>query len=657
VIGCFLDLRPDGGSVSFSKNGKPFGPAFSLPKHAGPLYPAVCVRNAEASVNFGASSFAFPPPAEEGYASVASASPSQVVHASSLAPDAPAAGAGGRSDSSRAAAGGPLGPVCIIVEPARDLAEQTFKAVEELRKYVSTPEVTQACLIGGVDGREATRQLARVPDIITATPGKLLDLVEAGKIALGQVRLLVLDEADRFTDEENFRMVSKLYARVRASIDSGAAPGRLQVCFFSATLHSPAIGKLADLMCSHPTWVDLKGKDAVPQTVHHVVIPVDPSFDRSWAAGSGSGRGAVGGGGADVSMQFKTDGVHGSDIIHTRPAPPGSTPRCAADDAGSAGGGGASAGAAGLMSAEEASEGVKRLKQRMLLSLIDSLRMEQCLIFCRTNVDCDNLEAYLTQVGGGARFRGGMEKGKENAYSSVVLAGMRTMEERRRNLEAFRAGDVRFLICTDVAARGLDIKELPYVINMTLPDESESYIHRIGRVGRADRMGLAISLVATAPEKVWYHSCANRGKGCSNTRLKEKGGCAIWYDEREQLRAVQKRLGMDPTQGGAGIPAMVMAFNAPPPALAGKGSVASAGAGGAAAPPAAVAPAAVLPYSFSLPPEYAETVYGEESGLVAGTNEHVELIRDKVTVLAALELKAQDTFLALQQRFAARARA
>lgn len=73
------------------------------------------------------------------------------------------------------------------------------------------------------------------------------------------MRLLILDEADRFTEEENLRMVNKLYARLRAAIDSDSGvPGRLQVCFFSATLHSPEVQKLADSMCSHPTWVDLK---------------------------------------------------------------------------------------------------------------------------------------------------------------------------------------------------------------------------------------------------------------------------------------------------------------------------------------------------------------------------------------------------------------
>ena len=83
-----------------------------------------------------------------------------------------------------------------------------------------------------------------------------------------------------------------------------------------------------------------------------------------------------------------------------------------------------------------------------------------------------------------------------------MLHGDRKPHERKANLEMFKAMEVKFLICTDVAARGIDIKGLPFMLNVTLPDEKSNYVHRIGRVGRAERMGLAISLVATVPEKV-----------------------------------------------------------------------------------------------------------------------------------------------------------
>lgn len=106
------------------------------------------------------------------------------------------------------------------------------------------------------------------------------------------------------------------------------------------------------------------------------------------------------------------------------------------------------------------------------------------------------------------------------------------MDERRRNLQAFRDGDVRFLICTDVAARGIDIQGLPYVVNMTLPDRDEDYVHRVGRVGRADCMGLAISLVSPVPEKVWF--CTQKGykpwldPKPQDVRTNEQGGHTIW---------------------------------------------------------------------------------------------------------------------------------
>ena len=78
---------------------------------------------------------------------------------------------------------------------------------------------------------------------------------------------------------------------------------------------------------------------------------------------------------------------------------------------------------------------------------------------------------------------------------------------------------------------------------MTLPDEKQNYVHRIGRVGRADRMGLAISMVSKVQEKVWYHSCPSRGKSCANTLLKDDGGCCIWYNEMYYFDEIEEHLG------------------------------------------------------------------------------------------------------------------
>jgi ATP-dependent RNA helicase DDX1 len=325
---------------------------------------------------------------------------------------------------------------------------------------------------------------------------------------------------------------------------------------------------LATKICVNPTWVDLKGIDSVPETVHHVVCFADPELNSDLLV--------------TAATPSVTDGVF----------------------------------VPGMKSVKDVtSEGVKAIKQQMLVKIIDKFQMSQCMIFCRTNLDCDNLETFLCARGGGQKFRESRESGKEHEYSCAVLGGMRSMQERRRNLDAFRAGEIRFLICTDVAARGLDIQGLPFVINMTLPDEPEHYIHRIGRVGRADRMGLAISVVATegVEERVWYHTnCGNRGKGCTNRNLVESGGCTIWYNEGKLLSAIKERLHMTE------IP--------------------------------------VLTENYELPPELANAnvVYGEEAAITGDTiqSAHVQSIATTVKELAQMEFDSQNIFLRLRTQFA-----
>jgi len=165
--------------------------------------------------------------------------------------------------------------------------------------------------------------------------------------------------------------------------------------------------------------------------------------------------------------------------------------------------------------------------------------MDQAMIFCRTKVDCDNLEQFLVSLGG--------RKGPmiDTEYSCVVVHAGRAQKERTANIQKFKAGEVRFLICTDVAARGIDIKELPFVLNYTLPEKPEDYIHRTGRVGRAERIGLAISIVGAYKEKVWFHNCPSKGQSCNNTKLTDEGGCAIWYDEPTYWKDIQTRLKLE----------------------------------------------------------------------------------------------------------------
>jgi ATP-dependent RNA helicase DDX1 len=265
---------------------------------------------------------------------------------------------------------------------------------------------------------------------------------------------------------------------------------------FSATLHDPLIKDMADIICKFPQWVDLKGKDTVPevssnsieiytwhvltdlQTVDHAVVIADPVSDKLW---QGTGK------------RIQTDGIHSKDNID-RQNP--------------------SANPASL------SEATKILKAELLRKIIDTHKMDSALIFVRTKLDADHVESYLLNIDAvpGAQGKAIVEK----AYSCVVLHSDRSQTARRANLAKFKNGEARFLICTDVAARGIDIKELPYVISKytdrsiidniadtyysdyTLPDKPTQYIHRIGRVGRADAIGLAISIVAKEKEKVRF---------------------------------------------------------------------------------------------------------------------------------------------------------
>ena len=169
-------------------------------------------------------------------------------------------------------------------------------------------------------------------------------------------------------------------------------------------------------MTSHATWVDLKGKDVVPETVDHVIVPVRSSSSFApW--------------GNSFLFDQETDGVHlqnQKNLFQRENA-----------------------------TLEEKSQIIKRMKLESIKKIIDTFQMSSCLIFCRTNLDCDHLEQYFINLsiggggsgGGGGGGRGGgkhsgkRESGKEHVYSCVVVAGKRQQRERRENLDAFRDGD------------------------------------------------------------------------------------------------------------------------------------------------------------------------------------------------------------------------
>ncbi|XP_054978813.1 ATP-dependent RNA helicase DDX1 [Sorex araneus] len=539
TIGCYLDI--DKGQVKFSKNGKDLGLAFEIPPHLKnqALFPACVLKNAELKFNFGEEDFKFPP--KDGFVGLSKASDSFVVKSQ-------------HTGSAQVAQTKflPNAPKALIVEPSRELAEQTLNNVKQFKKYIDNPKLRELLIIGGVAAREQLSVLDNGVDIVVGTPGRLDDLVSTGKLNLSQVRFLVLDEADGLLSQGYSDFINRMHSQIPQITSDGK---RLQVIVCSATLHSFDVKKLSEKIMHFPTWVDLKGEDSVPDTVHHVVVPVNPKTDRLWER---LGKNHI-----------RTDEVHAKD--NTRPG--GNSP-------------------------EMWSEAIKILKGEYAVRAIKEHKMDQAIIFCRTKIDCDNLEQYFMQQGGGPDKKG-------HQFSCVCLHGDRKPHERKQNLERFKKGDVRFLICTDVAARGIDIHGVPYVINVTLPDEKQNYVHRIGRVGRAERMGLAISLVATEKEKVWYHVCSNRGKGCYNTRLKEEGGCTIWYNEMQLLSEIEEHLNCTISQVEPDIKVPVDEFDG-------------------------------------------KVTYGQKRAVGGGNYKgHVDVLAPTVQELAALEKEAQTSFLHL----------
>ncbi|KAG7172439.1 ATP-dependent RNA helicase Ddx1-like [Homarus americanus] len=385
VIGCYLNL--DNMEIHFSKNGVDLGKAFTLRSEFknSVFHPSLVLKNAEMSFNFGATSFKHPPKA--GYIALCEASKDCVVSSG-------VKGSGEKPKIQNNA------PQAVIIEPSRELAEQTLKQITLFRKHVENPVVRDLLVVGGIPVKDQIASLSAGVDIVCGTPGRLEDLINTGQLSLQACKFFVLDEADGLLKQGHERLINNIYSAIPKITSDGK---RLQMVVCSATLHSFEVKRMAERLMHFPTWVDLKGEDAVPETVHHVVVTIDPRVDTSWTT---------------LRRHVQTDGVHMKDGVR----PGNNTP------------------------------------------------------------------------GGGANNRG-------NPYSCVCLHGDRKPNERKANLQKFKEVGVKFLICTDVAARGIDVGGLPFIINVTLPDEKSNYVHRIGRVGRAEKMGLAISLAAAVPEK------------------------------------------------------------------------------------------------------------------------------------------------------------
>jgi ATP-dependent RNA helicase RhlE len=284
-----------------------------------------------------------------------------------------------------AAAGPASGRVrALIVAPTRELAAQIAERVSVYGRHLS---LRHAVVYGGVGQRGQENAMRASPDILVATPGRLLDLIEQGFIRLDAVTHFVLDEADRMLDMGFIHDVRRICSML---------PRERQTLLFSATM-APPIEALAQRMLIDPVRVSITPTVTTAETVDQSVVFVD-----------------------------RAD------------------------------------------------------KGALLERVLRDGATERTLVFTRTKHGANRLSERLDRAG----------------FRSAAIHGNKTQAARERALESFRRGTTDVLVATDVAARGIDVDGISLVVNFDLPNVAESYVHRIGRTGRAGALGRAISFCA-----------------------------------------------------------------------------------------------------------------------------------------------------------------
>ncbi|MTH95425.1 DEAD/DEAH box helicase [Roseibium sp. RKSG952] len=283
-------------------------------------------------------------------------------------------------------------PRTLILEPTRELAAQVE---ENFEKYGTNHKLNVALLIGGVSFAEQDKKLDRGTDVLIATPGRLLDHFERGKLLLQGVEILVIDEADRMLDMGFIPDIERICKLI---------PFTRQTLFFSATM-PPEIQRLTEAFLQNPAQIEV--------------------------------------------------------------APTSST----------------SANVTQLLKASQSKDYDKRAALRELLEGSEDL--QNAIVFCNRKRDISTLFRSLEKHG----------------YNVGCLHGDMDQRTRMLMLDNFRKGNIKLLVASDVAARGLDIPEVSHVFNYDVPTHAEDYVHRIGRTGRAGRKGVAYTLVTSGDQK------------------------------------------------------------------------------------------------------------------------------------------------------------
>jgi len=273
-------------------------------------------------------------------------------------------------------------PRSLILEPTRELAAQVSESFD---KYGQNTKLSKALLIGGVNFGDQEKALDRGVDVLIATPGRLLDHYERGKLLLNGIEVLVIDEADRMLDMGFIPDVERICSLI---------PKIPQTLFFSATM-PPPIEKLTKQFLRDPKLIEVSAPSSTAQTIEQFLVPCAP-----------------------------------------------------------------------------------RGKRAALRTLLERETINSAIIFCNRKRDVSETYRSLDRHG----------------FSVGQLHGDMAQTERLEVLAGFKDGSITLLVASDVAARGLDIKDVSHVFNFDIPSHAEDYVHRIGRTGRAGREGRAFML-------------------------------------------------------------------------------------------------------------------------------------------------------------------
>jgi len=291
-------------------------------------------------------------------------------------------------------------PRSLVLCPTRELAAQVAENFDTYSKHL---KLTKALLIGGVSFKDQDALIDKGVDVLIATPGRLLDHFERGKLLLTGVQVMVVDEADRMLDMGFIPDIERIF---------GLTPFTRQTLFFSATM-APEIERITNTFLSAPERIEVARQATASENISQSVV------------------------------MFK-----------------------------------------GTRKDREGSQ-----KRQLLRALIDQegYALTNAIIFCNRKTDVDICAKSLNKYG----------------YQAAPIHGDLDQAQRMKTLDDYREGRLKFLVASDVAARGLDIPSVSHVFNFDVPGHAEDYVHRIGRTGRAGRSGSAFMICAKRDEKAF----------------------------------------------------------------------------------------------------------------------------------------------------------